>query len=87
MSQKWKIALTTAATLAALAGGAAVYAQADRAQSGGSMMHGGSGGMMNMDMMGPMSRMMESCNKMMQDMRPSQGMDRHSPKASPDSSK
>lgn len=70
MSKKWRIALSIAATVAALAGGAAAYAHADKTQSSGSMMHGGSGNMMGT---GQMSQMMESCNKMMQDMMPSQG--------------
>lgn len=66
--------MTTAAVLAALAGGAVLYAHADspNSRSLGGMMQGGQGGMPNMmdmqNMMGQMSQMMETCNNMMKEM-------------------
>lgn len=67
-----KTFLRTAAVVAALAGGPAVYAYAhDSDQSRGGMMQGGQGGMGTMNMMQQMNQMMESCNKMME------GMNRH----------
>ena len=78
--------LSTAAIVAALASGPAVYAAETQNQQGsggmmqggqGSMMQGSQGGMMGqggmMNMMGQMSQMMETCNKMMQ------GMAQHHP--------
>lgn len=62
-----KTFLSTAAIVAALAGGPAVYAYADTPKQGaGGMMQGGQGGMMGMmNMMQQMSQMMETCNNMM----------------------
>lgn len=74
MRKHWKTLMTTAAVLAALAGGPAWYAYADTpsSQGPGGMMQGGQGGMPNMmgmmNMMGQMSQMMETCNNMMKEM-------------------
>lgn len=89
MTKNWKIALTSAAAIAALSTGTALYAQADKPASGQRMMHGGTmmggtGDMKNMmEMMGQMNQMMEGCNKMMQDMPSSKGKDAPAPKGSP----
>ncbi len=57
MPNNFRTLLTTAAVLAALAGGSVLYAQADSAnsRSPGGMMQGGQGGMPNM--MGQMNQM------------------------------
>ncbi|MBI2735963.1 MAG: hypothetical protein HYX38_05345 [Rhodospirillales bacterium] len=75
MRTNLKTLLGTAAIVAALAGGPAVYAYAetqnqersdDMMGHGGMMSQDGMMGMMNM--MGQMSQMMETCNNMMQSM-------------------
>jgi uncharacterized protein HemX len=74
MRTNLKTLLSTAAVVAALAVGPAVYAYAEtpnQNESGSMMQHGqgdmmGQGGMMNM--MQQMSQMMETCNNMMQEM-------------------
>jgi len=82
MRTKSKTFLSTAAIVAALAGGPALYAYADtpNQEGSGGMMQGGQGGMMGqggiMNMMGQMSQMMETCNNMMQGMAK-----HHEPKA------
>src|SRR3546814_6004 len=79
MRRNLKTLLSTAAVVAALAGGPAVYAYAETPNQEGSgrmmqdgqggMMEGGQGGMMGtMNMMQQMSQMMETCNNMMQGM-------------------
>ena len=67
--------LGAAAIVTVLASGPTVYAAETQNQQGsGGMMQGGQGGMMQggqggmMNMMGQMSQMMETCNKMMQGM-------------------
>lgn len=74
MRSDFRTLLTTAAALAALAGGSVLYAYADapNPRSSGGMMQGGQGGTPNMmgmpNMMGQMSQMMETCNNMMKGM-------------------
>ena len=80
MSNKWKTILTGVAAIAALSASATLYAQADKPQTQGGMMHG-SGDMMNM--MSQMSQMMESCNKMMQGMTAPGGTSKPEAKPSP----
>ena len=84
MTKKWKLTLTGMAAIAALSAGTTLYAQADKPQTHGGMMHG-SGDMKNMmDMMGQMNQMMESCNKMMQGMTAPGGMNKPEAKPAPD---
>src|SRR3546814_16693091 len=72
MRRNLKTLLSTAAVVAALAGGPAVYAYAETPMQNesGSMMQDGKDGMMGqggmMNMMQQMSQMMETCNNMMQ---------------------
>src|SRR3546814_4929951 len=74
MRRNLKTLLSTAAVVAALAGGPAVYAYAETPMQNesGSMMQDGQDGMMGqggmMNMMQQMSQMMETCNNMMQEM-------------------
>ena len=74
MRTNLKTLLSTAAVVAALAVGPAVYAYAEtpNKNESGSMMQDGQGGMMGqggtMNMMQQMSQMMETCNNMMQAM-------------------
>lgn len=77
MRANLKKLLSTAAVVAALAGGPAVYAYAQTSNqgSGGMMGQDGQGGMMGqsgqggmMGMMQQMSQMMDTCNQMMKDM-------------------
>lgn len=79
MRANLKTLMSTAAVVAALAGGPVVYAYAEtpmQNESGGmmqdgqgGMMQGGQGGMMGMmNMMQQMNQMMETCNNMMQGM-------------------
>ena len=74
MRNNFRTLLTTAAVLAALAGGSVLYAYADspNSRSSGGMMQGGQSDMPNMmgmmNMMGQMSQMMETCNNMMKEM-------------------
>jgi hypothetical protein len=72
MTGNWKTMFTTAAVLAALAGGSSLYAQTTapaKPQSGGMMMQGQQGDMTGMmNMMSQMNQMVDTCNKMMQDM-------------------
>ena len=88
MSINWKAVAAGVATIAALSTGTALHAQADKPEtSGGMMMRHGSSDMKDMtDMMGQMSRMMESCNKMMQDMSSSKGAEKPATKAAPQKS-
>src|SRR3546814_19543363 len=84
MRRNLKTLLSTAAVVAALAGGPAVYAYAETPMQNesGSMMQDGQDGMMGqggmMNMMQQMSQMMETCNNMMQDM--SQQPEQEAPK-------
>ena len=87
MNTKWKMVATGVAAIAALSTGTALYAQADKPQAGGGMMMHGSGDKNMMDMMGQMNQMMESCNKMMQDMSSSKGSDKPAAKSAPQKSK
>lgn len=76
MRKHWKTLITTAAALAALAGGPAWYAYADTpsSQGSGGMMQDGQGDMMGMmNMMGQMNQMMEACNNMMKGMAQDHG--------------
>lgn len=83
MSNNWKIVITTASVLAAFGGGSALHAQttAPSHPRTGGMMQGQQGGMMEgqqggmvqgqggmMNMMAQMNQMMQTCNKMMQEM-------------------
>ena len=74
MRTNLKTLLSTAAILAALAGGPAVLAHADTPsqQGSGGMMQGGQGDMMGqggmMNMMQQMGQMMQTCSNMMQGM-------------------
>jgi hypothetical protein len=64
MRTSMKTFLKTAAVVAALAGGPAVYAYAQSPDQGpGGMMQGGQGGMGMMNMMQQMNQMMEGMNR------------------------
>ncbi len=75
--------LSTAAVVAALAGGPALYAYAETpSQESGDAMQHGEGGMMNM--MQEMSQMMATCNKMMEGMAQHHGTETPQDKMMPE---
>jgi len=81
--------LSTAAVVAALAGGPALYAYAETpSQEPGDAMQHGEGGMMGqggmMNMMQEMSQMMATCNKMMEGMAQHHGTENPQDKMMPE---
>ena len=87
MPKNLKTILTFAAVIAALSAGTTLYAQADKPQTQGGMMHGSGDMKSMMHMMGQMNQMMESCNKMMQGMTQPGGTNKPEAKPAPDKTK
>lgn len=84
MTINGKIVITTIVA-ATFAGSSALYAQTttpSKPEGAGMMMQGQHGGMMNM--MGQMSQMMDTCNKMMQDTPMGHQPEKHKDRKAPE---